>query len=133
MDGTKLAEQLEAEIRARLLDGLREVGVEMEDDLRALINTSYPPASAPGQPPHRRSGALQAAVYSVVEEFVDAGPTVTIAYNNSIAPHAKFLASGTSKMAPRPSIALLKEKWRERFPQRMQKAAASFNRSQGRR
>jgi hypothetical protein len=35
---------------------------ELADNVRTDVNISYPPASIPGQPPHKRSGGLQRAV-----------------------------------------------------------------------
>lgn len=129
MDGRRIADQIDA----MAIDTLTEVGLEMEDDLRDSIDTAYPPASAPGQAPHRRSGALQRAVYSVVDEFVDSGPVLTIGYNRSVAPHSEYLTHGTKNMAPRPSIAPLVERWRgARFEEAVNRAMASYTKSQER-
>ena len=53
----------------------------------------YPPASAPGAWPNRRSGRLRASVRSVVtSQSVTVGTSM---------PYSGFLRSGTSKMARR--------------------------------
>lgn len=35
---------------------------ELADNVRRDVNIAYPPASEPGEPPHKRSGGLQRAV-----------------------------------------------------------------------
>lgn len=62
---------------------------------RQFLSTPYPPASTPGESPHRRSGDLKSNV-----QVVKPGPLVRQIGSNT--PYAAFLEVGTSKMAPRP-------------------------------
>ena len=73
------------------------VADEGVDEARELLSEkSFPPASAPGTPPARRSGNL---AESFTAEQVDGGAEVstTVAY-------ARFLEDGTKHMAARPFI-----------------------------
>ena len=51
-------------------DGVQEAGSRLKDVIRdALGRSEYPPASDPGTPPARRSGALQDAVFQRTVEL----------------------------------------------------------------
>lgn len=63
--------------------------------MRNNLSTDYPPASSPGEFPHRRSGNLQAEVH--VEK-----PGPLVRRIGSSAKHAAYLELGTRKMAARP-------------------------------
>ncbi len=45
-------------IRRQVSDGVREITVAVRNQAREIISTPYPPASAPFDPPHRRTGDL---------------------------------------------------------------------------
>jgi hypothetical protein len=76
--------------------GIRAAGVASN-----LIDTPYPPASKPGNPPHRRTGNLEAGIehaespdgleMTLTSKRVGGDPRVPM-----------YLEYGTSKMAPRP-------------------------------
>lgn len=68
-------------------------------------------ASAPGEPPARRTGALRLNWTGGVE--ASAGPsgnTKVTAYIESQTPYAGYLENGTNKMAARPYVEKIKEK-----------------------
>lgn len=74
----------------------------MQRDLRAVIDTPYPPASRPGKPPHKRTGYLQS--HAVVKGTpVAPGGFARIVIR---APEYGmfYLEQGTKRMAPRPWI-----------------------------
>lgn len=49
----------------RMIDArVGEIAEELADVCRASLSTPYPPASEPGEPPHRRTGGLQNAVFA---------------------------------------------------------------------
>jgi HK97 gp10 family phage protein len=75
---------------------LNRSGVEVVTKVREAINKPYPPASSPGNPPHRRTGALWRSVFAT-----EAKDKVTVAAD---APHAEFLERGTRRMAARPFL-----------------------------
>lgn len=131
MDGERIAQVIEERLRERTIDALRELGLEMEDDLKGMLDTAYPPASTPGNPPHRRTGNLQNSIYSTVEEFVDAEPQCYVGFNQGQAPYGRYLEKGTSRMAARPFIARLKQQWdKSRIAARLAAAMKSYDRSQ---
>jgi HK97 gp10 family phage protein len=68
--------------------------------IRDSLSQPYPPASKPGEIPHRRSGRLMAAVTATVEEQ---GDQIRVKWGNT-APYSGFLESGTGRMAARPFI-----------------------------
>lgn len=59
-------------------------------------------ASAPGEPPARRSGALRLNWHGEVKGSSAAGGTQIIAALESEQRYAGYLENGTSRMAPRP-------------------------------
>ncbi len=75
---------------------LNRSGDEIVRAVRESISTPYPPASGPGNPPHRRSGGLWRSIFATRR-----GDAVTVAAS---APHGEYLERGTSRMAPRPFL-----------------------------
>ncbi len=108
----------EAEVAA-----LAAFGEEVVADIRNEIAASAPPSSAPGSPPHKRTGDLQASLTSTVETFADAGPEVRI---ETTCPYGPLLERGTSRMEARPFLKPAREKWgqiwRETAKERIQQA-----------
>ncbi len=75
---------------------LHDEGEQAVAELREQLSEPYPPASDPGDPPHRRSGQLASSiVYSLT------GTTLRI---GSTDPKAQYLEYGTERMAARPFL-----------------------------
>jgi hypothetical protein len=72
--------------------------------------------SAPGEPPRKDSGKLQASVASTVE--VVAGDKIRGVVSTST-PYDKFLNEGTSRMAARPFQMILEERWEQLIENRL--------------
>jgi hypothetical protein len=87
------------DISRAVVDGMERASDEIIEDIKQRISTAYPPASKPGEPPHRRTGNLLASNDSFVTSDVG-GLEVTMTLSNS-AFYAGFLRDGTSKMAAR--------------------------------
>ena len=81
--------------------GVKDVGTMTVQQLRQDLATNYPPASSPGEPPHRRTGNLQNGVEA---SYSESGLKVEIsslrAGGDELIP--LWLEFGTSKMAARP-------------------------------
>ncbi len=104
---TKKREQVEAALMA--------AGAEMTAELKESISEPYPPASAPGEPPHLRTGQLAAGIGSRVTRQAN-GSQLTIfsmRVGRSIVPRA--LEFGTSRMAARPYMGPLFRRWKRKF------------------
>ncbi len=73
----------------------------LERNVKARIGTSFPPASRPGRPPHRRTGALQRGVHGAARVLNNFRVRVELTVAAFYAP---FLQRGTRRMAARPFI-----------------------------
>lgn len=69
--------------------------LKMEADIRAQIDTQHPPASSPGDPPHRRSGHLHDNFFVGRD-----GYEVVV----KVPQYGIYLDGGTGRMAARPFI-----------------------------
>jgi HK97 gp10 family phage protein len=88
-------------VRRAVADGMEQAARSLVRVMRANLNTPYPPASEPGEFPHKRTGNLR----DNVDYWIDRktlklriGPTVDAVYG-------LYLEYGTSRMAARPWIA----------------------------
>jgi hypothetical protein len=81
-----------------LAAGLDRGGRHLVESIRRAVAQPFPPASAPGQPPHRRTGTYQASF----DHAVDADHLKL--YVGSDDPKAAGLELGTSRVAARPAI-----------------------------
>lgn len=90
-----------AKIRSAVAYGLEVLGDRIYKRLRQTLNTPYPPASQPGDPPHRRTGRLRNATYYRVNK---AKSELHVGFDARKARYWRFLEGGTKKMDPRPSL-----------------------------
>lgn len=67
-------------------------------------------ASAAGEAPARRTGALRLQWSAGVEKIESSNKTEIVAYIESNTPYAQYLEEGTAKMQPRPYMEKIKEK-----------------------
>ena len=74
----------------------------LERQVKTRVADPFPPASRPGQPPHRRTGALQRGIQTTARLLVN---RVRISLT-AAAHYARFLQRGTRKMARRPFVGL---------------------------
>ena len=77
---------------------LLELAARIVETVQESMSVSYPPPSAPGEPPHVRTGMLRRSVQIVRAELDEA--TIEVS-----APYGAPLEFGTSKMEPRPFVA----------------------------
>ncbi len=73
--------------------------VAVESRWKELISGAYPPPSAPGTPPHLRSGRLRASInWSLGEDGIS---MFAVIGTNVV--YAPYLEQGTGRMAARPA------------------------------
>jgi len=80
--------------------GLRSIQGQVKAEVQSLIDKSYPPASKPFRPPHKRTGRLQKGITVVVEKGTR-GRAAALVVKSSV-PYGSYLEYGTIKMSPRP-------------------------------
>ena len=86
-------------VRAQTMQRAQVAATVLERNVKSRLGTPYPPASRPGQPPHRRSGALQRGVQAtarLINRFRVRVAVMIAAF------YAPFLQRGTRRMARRP-------------------------------
>lgn len=83
--------------------GLAAGGSLAKVEARSVLNTAYPPASSPGQPPHKRTrGLLQAQDASLRTFPGGVELRLGVKPGSPVEAQARALARGTSRMAARP-------------------------------
>lgn len=112
-------------VRNAVADGMERAAIRVKRAIRAKINIPYPPASSPGDPPHRRTGTLRREIdYWVNRQtlIIKIGPSVDAAYGIG-------LEFGTVKMEARPFINVTVKENISMINNTMARAAAiAFNR-----
>ena len=96
-------ENAKSKIEVLTRDGVKDVGVMTVQMLRQDLAIQFPPASSPGDPPHRRTGKLQNGIeasYSSTGLKVEITSNRITTRDNSLVPF--WLEFGTSRMAARP-------------------------------
>lgn len=95
--------QISRRIAAAVAAGMAAGGSLAKVATRDVLNTPFPPASAPGQAPHRRTGGLLRANDASIRSLPGAIELrVGVPAGSPNAAVAGYLAGGTSRMAPRP-------------------------------
>lgn len=93
-----LGDGFELRLKGHAVRAMQEIVDTVRDDIQESISTPYPPPSSPGDPPHMRSGELEASIESDVRrEGNEVVGTVTCT-----APYGAELERGTSEMPARP-------------------------------
>lgn len=88
------------EIRAVIADTMELAAAHIVRKIKASLNTPYPPASSPGEEPHRRTGTLRSSVdYWINRKTLEVDIGVNID-----APYWQHLEFGTVNMEARPFL-----------------------------
>lgn len=82
-------------VKKRTVQDTYDLATKLAEKFISTLGRNFPPASKAGEYPRKRTGKLRDSVQARVN-----GRTIEI---GSYAPHAKYLASGTRRMAPRKS------------------------------
>lgn len=96
------------DLSERLTSAVQIVTNQIRDDIKDLVNDAYPPASVPGSPPHKRTGGYQDS-FDVENVTADGDTIHGAAYTDSQL--GEWLENGTSRMAARPHVAEVAQKW----------------------
>jgi len=125
-----LSDPVTDEIMARILAQAEQVMGEMAEDaaqdMRDLISVPVSRTkgkvirSAPGEPPRKDSGALQASVKATVDQHEKDKVVATVTTD---VPYDVYLRDGTKKMAPRPFHGPIEAKWENILENRLKIAA----------
>ena len=87
-------------VRRGLRAGMKRGADRAAKMVRAKVSIPYPPASSPGNPPHRRTGRLMRSIRSRIG---DRGNNVVVEVV-ATAPYASYLQEGTRRMLARPFL-----------------------------
>lgn len=87
-------------VRGAIADGFEKTGKQIVKKIKSNLSTPWPPASNPGQFPHKRTGNLQQAV-----DYWLNGQVLELQIGVNIdAPYWNWLEDGTKKMLARPFV-----------------------------
>ncbi len=106
--------EVKAKLDSQLVKNLHRAAITYKNEVKRVLSES-PPASAPGEPPHRDTGRLRASISHEVDE---SAKTARVGTNVK---YGKFLELGTSKMAARP---YLRPTW-DRLQEQLKKILAT--------
>lgn len=106
MMSTRNADALRQAAMDALAKRMDDVGKMLVEAIKQALDEPYPPASDPGEYPHKRTGQLQASVSHEVSTLEDGSPVLYVGVSFDDARYAGYLELGTSQMAPRPFLQL---------------------------
>lgn len=109
--------QRKRQVMAKAFDAVTK---EMTAALRKKIDKPYPPASAPGRPPHKRTGFLQ--LNTLVSRK---GRSIFV----KTPQYGVFLEGGTSRMRARPFIRNTINDQKKRWTKRINQLIRSFDKA----
>ena len=93
-------DKISRDIKTKLTYAMRNVGRKSVNIIKKSIAIDYPPASDPGEPPHKRTGLLYRSIATGTQTI---GNEITL--NLTVdTPCAAYLEYGTRKMAARPYV-----------------------------
>lgn len=116
----KLADKISSELRQTIRDEMEEFIDLVYDDLCRSISDDYPPASEPGEPPHRRTGSYVESIRKRVWVYAT-GKIDARVFTDDI--RSMWFRTGTKHMAPRPHFEECFTRWEDEFKRRMERIA----------
>lgn len=111
-------EDFAASVREAIVAASREMGRLIVQSTRERISIAYPPASVPGESPHRRTGELMNGVgFEVEAAFFGVETTISSSRGVDDPRVPQFLEFGTKKIGgPRPYMQPEFDKWEQQLP-----------------
>lgn len=83
-----------ADLLKKVEVGLNRLVEEQANTAQQLVNTPYPPASSPGNPPHKRSGNLQVHIHALPAVLTQGGFIAGLGVPMDEVPYARRLELG---------------------------------------
>jgi hypothetical protein len=120
-------------VRSAIADGIERGAIYVRRAMKRLINTPYPPASVPGEPPHRRTGNL----YRNIDVFINRQTLTAQVGPTDKAEYGLYLEYGAPRanLEPRPFMFVALKQEATRVTNTINRAAAiafnKYGRSQG--
>jgi len=113
-------------VRSAIADGIERAAIYVRRAMKRLISTPYPPASSPGEPPHRRTGNL----YRNIDVFINRQTLVAYVGPTEDAEYGLYLEYGAPRanLEPRPFMFKALRQEAARVTNTLNRAAAiAFN------
>lgn len=91
---------------------LSDIADQAVAEIKERLDENYPPASAPGESPHKRSGGLQESVRQQTDQVGDeVVANIQAGRGDGV---AGYLEHGTTQMGARPFLGPTMNEWRDR-------------------
>lgn len=121
-----IANAANAFLERRLPRAMEALGIRAAGLITQELDTPFPPASKPGESPHKRTGNLQAGVSHAESREGDEYVTRLTSARAEGSPDVPiFLEKGTYKMAPRPYMVPVMLKGDQLVPETMRQSLSS--------
>lgn len=107
----------EEQIERLAFNAVESFGHQIVDWMKDMVGTNYPPSSEPYNPPHKRTGNLQAGIG--IQEIAVEGSIIRLTIESTVE-YSAYLEYGTDSMTKRPFMVVAQNVMEDAMPVALQ-------------